>query len=120
MLEGFALSAAFNHFPEGVRFCRCERTLEIQIQLHSWHFEQMREKQFGLQARGIHAAFGEEVRTFLNRFQDGHGEILNSSGSALDILAGDFFIVGVDEQPNVIDNVVTERQASDEKGQGAF
>ena len=37
----------------------------------------MREQEFGLQARRLHALFGQKFRAFLNRFQNGHGDSLN-------------------------------------------
>jgi hypothetical protein len=49
-----------------------EHAVEIQIQFHARQLEQMREEQFGLQARGLDIFFGEKFRAFLNRFEDGH------------------------------------------------
>ena len=77
VLERFVLAAAFDEFAQRVRFRRCERALEIQIQFHARHFEEMREQQFGLQARRFDAFFGQKFRAFLNRFEDGHAASLN-------------------------------------------
>ena len=51
MLERFAPAPTLDEFAQPVRFHRRQSALEIQIQFHARHFEQMREQQFGLQAR---------------------------------------------------------------------
>ena len=58
MLERFAPATAFDEFTQRVRFRRGERAFEIQIQLHARQPEQMREQEFGLQARRFDALFG--------------------------------------------------------------
>ena len=55
-----------------------KHALEVQIQFHARHFEQMREQKFGLQPRRLDAFFAKEIRAFLNRFEDGHAINLNS------------------------------------------
>jgi hypothetical protein len=51
VLQRLALAATPDEFPERVRFRRRERAREVQVQLHARHFEQVREQEFGLQAR---------------------------------------------------------------------
>ena len=77
MLERFALSAAPDEFAQAVHFRRCKHALEVQIQFHARQFEQMREQQFGLQARRLNAFFGEKFRALLNRFKNRHARSLN-------------------------------------------
>ena len=80
MLERFALAARLtNHLAQRIRFRRREHALEIQIQFHSRHFEQMREQQFGLQARRFNAFFGQKIRALLNRFENRHMASLNQN-----------------------------------------
>ena len=79
MLKWFALSPPANHLAQCVHFRRRERALEIQIQFHSRHFEQMREKQFGLQARRFDAFFGQKIRALLNGFENRHKANLNQN-----------------------------------------
>ena len=80
VLQRFALAAAFDEFAQRVRFRRGEHALEIQIQLHARQLEQMREQEFGLQARRFNAFFGEKFRALLNRFENGHADSLNPDG----------------------------------------
>ena len=68
MLERFALAAAFHQFAVVICFIRRQGALEIQVQLHARHTEAMGQEQFGLQARGFHAAFGEKIGALLDRF----------------------------------------------------
>ena len=77
VLKGFVLAAAFDEFAQRIRFHRGERSFEIQIELHARHLQQVRQQQFGLQARRFDAFFGQEFRAFLNRFEDGHAASLN-------------------------------------------
>ena len=77
MLKRLALAAAFDQFAQHVCFRRCERALEFQIQIHARHFKEMREQEFGLQARRFDALFGQKFRAFLNRFEDRHAASLN-------------------------------------------
>jgi hypothetical protein len=77
VLKRLALAAAFDKFAQRVGFRRREHALEIKIQLHARQLEQMREEQFGLQSRRLDVFLAEKFRAFLNRFKDGHAEILN-------------------------------------------
>ena len=77
MLERFAQAAAFDQFAQAIGFRGRQGAVEVEIQLHARHFEQMREQQFRLQARRLDIFFGEEFRAFLNRFEDRHAHRLN-------------------------------------------
>ncbi len=77
VLKRFVLAAALDEFAQRVRFRRRERALEIQVQFHARQVQEMREQQFGLQARRFDAFFGQKLRTFLNRLEDGHAASLN-------------------------------------------
>ena len=59
-----------------IRFRRRQHAVEIQIQFHARHLEQMREEQLRLQARRLDVFFGEKFGAFLNRFEDGHDHSL--------------------------------------------
>jgi len=72
MLERLALAAPFNPLPERFGFLAAEGALEVQVQLHARHFQEMSAKQFGLKAGGFNIAFCEKFSAFLDRFQDGH------------------------------------------------
>ncbi len=77
MLQRFALSAAPDEFAKAFRFRRGEHSLEIQVQVHARQREQMREQEFGLQARRLDALVGEKIRALLNRFENRHARSLN-------------------------------------------
>ncbi len=81
VLQRLALAAAFDEFAQRIRFRRGERALEIQIQFHARQFEQMRQQEFGLQARRINALLGEKFRTFLNGFENRHATFHLSAGA---------------------------------------
>ena len=73
MLEGFARAAAFDEFAQGIGLRGREGAVEIEVQFHARHFEEMGEEEFRLQARGLDIFFAEEIGAFLDRFEDGHG-----------------------------------------------
>ena len=74
-------SAAFDEFAQRVRFRRGEHALEIQIQFHARQLEQMREQEFGLQARRLDALLGEKFRALLNGFKNRHAMFHLSAGA---------------------------------------
>ncbi len=73
------------------RFHRRQSALEIQVQFHARHFQQMREQQFGLQARRFDIFFAEKFRAFLDRFEDGHTRSLNSNAGDKILFTGIIF-----------------------------
>ena len=76
MLQRLALAATFDQFAQRIRFRRRQNAVEIQIQFHARHFEQVRKQKFDLQARRLDIFFAEKIRAFLNRFEDGHAQSL--------------------------------------------
>lgn len=76
MLERFAFAAADDGFAERVGFSGGQGALEIQVEIHARHLEEVGQEQLGLQARGFDAAFGQKIGALLYRFQDGHGRKL--------------------------------------------
>src|SRR5580700_2283351 len=77
MLERLAQAAAFDQFAQGIGLHRREHAVEIQVQFHARQLEEMREQQFSLQTWRLDIFFAEELRAFLNRFEDGHTQRLN-------------------------------------------
>src|ERR1043166_6106977 len=75
VLQGLTLAAPFDQVSQGVEFHGREGALEVEIQLHSRQLKQVSQEQFRLQARGIHALFGQELGAALDDFQDGHGPV---------------------------------------------
>jgi hypothetical protein len=72
VLQRFAPAAADQEFAEGVLLFSGKNALEIQVQFHAGSLEDMREQQFGVQARGFNAFFGEKINPMLDGLQDGH------------------------------------------------
>jgi hypothetical protein len=72
VLQRFAGGAALDEFAQAVGFRRRQHAPEIEIQLHARELELMREEQLGVEARRLDALFAEEIRAFLNRFENGH------------------------------------------------
>ena len=94
VLQRFALSPPFDEFSKRVRLRLGQCALEIQVQLHAGHVQQMSEEQFDLQARRVHTLFGEKICAALDDFQDCHADNLRrESGVQSSKLAG--------EQPRV-------------------
>jgi len=72
VLRRFALAAALDQLAKLVQFLRREGAFEVQIELHARHLEQMRQKQFHLEARRVHAFFGQKIRALLDDFKHRH------------------------------------------------
>src|SRR5204863_3664474 len=61
-----------NHFAERLQLRFLQNTLEIQINLHARHLQQMRDDQFDLQSRRLNAFFREKLGAALNDFENCH------------------------------------------------
>lgn len=73
MLERFSIAPALDEFPQFFEFSFGENALEVQIQFHAWHLQEMREQQLNLQSRRFDSFLREKFRAALDDFEDGHG-----------------------------------------------
>ena len=113
MLQRFALAAADDEFAEGGEFGVGKGALEVQVELHAGHFQQVGEEEFHLQARRVHAFFGEEIGALGDDFEDGHADNLELAidfGAVLDAVNADESFGGVNrvENPVVADAEFTK------------
>ena len=74
VLQRLALAAALDERAESGEFGFSQKPLEIEVEFHARHLEDVREEKFDLEAGGINAAFGEVIGAALDGFQDGHAE----------------------------------------------
>src|SRR5215470_13338660 len=77
VLQWLALTAPFDQLAETLEFRLRKFALEIQIELHARHLEQMRQQQFRLQPRRIHALVLQKFGAALDDFQNGHWQTVS-------------------------------------------
>ena len=82
------LAATFDKFAQGIGFGWRQCALEIQIQFHARHLEQVREEKFNLQARRLDVFLAEKIRAFLDRFEDGHARSLTTTNRIASVADG--------------------------------
>ena len=81
----------------------------------------MREQQFRLQARRLDIFLVEKTGAFLDRFEDGHGwKSKFKTTAAKSFLRRWFFVMRMNEEPDVINNVITGNQTEEKKCQRAL
>ena len=78
VLQGFALAAAAYEFAERGLLVIGEDALKVQVEFHAGDLENVGEEQFGVQAGGFHAFFGEKINAALDGLQNGHWHTIGS------------------------------------------
>ena len=78
VLQRFVIGPAPDQLPHRLEIRLTELPPEIEVQLQPRLPQHMRQQQFGLQTRRVHAFAAEEFRAALNDIQNGHGRRLVS------------------------------------------
>jgi len=71
-LKRLTFSATLDEAPQRIQLRLAQGAVEVQIELHPRHLENVRQQQLNLKPRRLHAFSGEEIRAALDHIKNGH------------------------------------------------
>lgn len=72
MLQRFTLAASLHEPAQPAQFGFRQPAFKLQINLHPWKLQNVRQQQLGLETGRFHPPFGEKVRTLGDDFENRH------------------------------------------------